>query len=43
MRRDAVVRYFGFEALPIAIPERFWVFDKPRQVTVILAEWVGPV
>lgn len=36
--RDAVMQYFGFEALPIDIPERFWVFDKPRQVTIILAE-----
>jgi ubiquinone/menaquinone biosynthesis C-methylase UbiE len=42
MRRNAVMRYFGFEALPIDIPERFWVFDKPRQVTVILAEGGGP-
>jgi hypothetical protein len=32
------MQYFGFEALPIDIPERFWVFDKPRQVTIILAE-----
>jgi SAM-dependent methyltransferase len=37
MGRGAVMRYFGLEALPFAIPGRFWVFDKPRQVTVILA------
>ena len=38
MRRNAVLQYFGFKALPISIPERFWVFDKPRQVTLILAK-----
>jgi hypothetical protein len=37
MRRDEVMRYFGLEALPIDIPERFWVFDRPRQATIILA------
>lgn len=38
MRKDAVVRYFGLETLPFNVPERFWVFDKPRQVTIILAQ-----
>lgn len=37
MGKDEVMRYFGLEALPIDIPERFWVFDRPRQVTIILA------
>jgi len=38
MEREAVVRYFGIGKLPSEIPERFWVFDKPRQVSIILAE-----
>jgi len=42
MRRDAVARYFGFEPLPIDLPERFWVLDKPRQVTVVIAKRADP-
>jgi SAM-dependent methyltransferase len=38
MRKEEVMRYFGFESLRIEIPDRFWVFDKPSQVTVVLAK-----
>ena len=38
MERDAVMKYFGIGSSPDEIPERFWVFDKPRQVTIILAK-----
>jgi hypothetical protein len=38
IRRDAVMRYFGLERLPMSLPDRFWVFDRPKQVTIILAE-----
>ncbi|RLE72450.1 MAG: hypothetical protein DRJ37_02830 [Thermoprotei archaeon] len=38
MDREEVKEYFDFKELPIEIPEKFWVFDKPKQVAVILAE-----
>jgi hypothetical protein len=37
MNEEEVKRYFGFEKLPFKISEKFWVFDKPKQVTVITA------
>ncbi|MCS7365053.1 MAG: class I SAM-dependent methyltransferase [archaeon GB-1867-035] len=37
MVEEEVKRYFGFEELPFKIPEKFWVFDKPKQVTIIIA------
>lgn len=37
MDEEEVKRYFGFEELPFKIPEKFWVFDKPKQVTIIIA------
>jgi SAM-dependent methyltransferase len=36
-KKDEVMRYFGFEELPFDIPDRFWVLDKPKQLTVITA------
>jgi ubiquinone/menaquinone biosynthesis C-methylase UbiE len=38
MTRREVMRYFGFDSLPVSIPDRFWVFDRPKQVTIIMAE-----
>ena len=38
MGKDAVMQYFDLETLPFDIPEPFWVFDRPRQVTIALAE-----
>ncbi len=37
MDEDEVARYFGLEKLPFKIPGKFWVHDKPKQVTIILA------
>jgi len=41
MKRDAVMEYFGLPASSVDIPERFWVLDKPRQVTIIFAKGPG--
>jgi len=35
--REEVKSYFGLRILPFRIPEKFWLFDKPKQVTIILA------
>jgi ubiquinone/menaquinone biosynthesis C-methylase UbiE len=41
VKRDAVMEYFGLPSSFVDIPERFWVLDKPKQVTIILAKRLG--
>jgi len=36
MSEEEVMKYFGFKELPFKIPKKFWVFDKPKQVTIII-------
>jgi len=38
MTRNEVKEYFGLKDLPIELPDKFWVFDKPRQVSIIISE-----
>lgn len=37
MNEEEVKEYFGFKELPFKIPKKFWVFDKPKKVTIIIA------
>jgi len=37
MNEKEVKEYFEFEKLPFRITDKFWVFDKPKQVTIIVA------
>ena len=38
MNEEEVKEYFDFEKLPFKIPKKFWVFDKPKKVTIIIAK-----
>ena len=35
--RDEASEYFGLDELPPDLPEKIWVHDKPKRVTIILA------
>jgi SAM-dependent methyltransferase len=38
MNKKEVMKYFKFEKLPFDIPKKFWVHDKPKQATIIMAK-----
>ncbi len=35
--RDEAKEYFGLDELPPDVPDRIWVHDKPKRVTIVLA------
>jgi len=37
MTREEAIKYFGFKELPLDIPDKIWVHDKPKQVTIVFA------